>query len=133
MVQELPAHHPQSFSVHLSPFSVTCCCYLKEPQVQRFVLLQDVIRANRFKASLEDTGGLVARYIFTPDNIHEGRTDANGLKKVCPCPGVILYISLPSVHAAEVQAAVMLCCKACSCLLCSLAWKHSCASTLVSA
>lgn len=48
------------------------------------VLMQDAIRANRFKASLEDTDGLVARYVFTADNIQEGRTDANGLRKVCP-------------------------------------------------
>lgn len=46
------------------------------------MLLQDTIRANRFKGSLDGTDGLVARYIFTADNIQEGRTDANGLKKV---------------------------------------------------
>lgn len=46
------------------------------------MLLQDTIRANRFKGSLDSTDGLVARYIFTADNIQEGRADANGLKKV---------------------------------------------------
>ena len=56
------------------------------------MLLQDAIRANRFKASLEDTDGLVARYIFTANNIQEGRTDANGLRKVRPVhPKPILY------------------------------------------
>lgn len=46
------------------------------------MLLQDTIRANRFKSILDSTDGLVARYIFTADNIQEGKVDANGLKKV---------------------------------------------------
>ena len=48
------------------------------------LLLQEAIRGNRFNDSLDSTGDLVARYIFTADYIQEGRIDANGLKKVPP-------------------------------------------------
>ncbi|KAL3143288.1 hypothetical protein ABBQ38_002130 [Trebouxia sp. C0009 RCD-2024] len=54
---------------------------LADVRIWSKALMQDAIRANRFKASLEDTDGLVARYVFTADNIQEGRTDANGLRK----------------------------------------------------
>ncbi|KAL3133740.1 hypothetical protein ABBQ32_008228 [Trebouxia sp. C0010 RCD-2024] len=54
---------------------------LADVRIWSKALTQDAIRANRFKASLEDTDGLVARYVFTADNIQEGSTDANGLRK----------------------------------------------------
>ena len=68
-------------------------------------MLQDTIRANRFKGDLDDTDGLAARYVFTADNIREGRTDANGLRKVYPLHNEILACLMASCAGCTLSLA----------------------------